>query len=63
MYLIWTQQQDWVPALVLIISGECTYVAHTQNSFHYFRMVVTHVTFDLVAVAAFLESSKLPTID
>ena len=63
MYLIWTQQQDWVPALVLIISGECTYVAHAQNSFSYFRMVVTHATFGLLAIAAFLESNKLHTTD
>ena len=41
------------------ISGEFVYVTNAQNSFYYFRIVVTQVTFGLPAVAAFLESSKM----
>ena len=46
-----------VPMLILIFSGEhvhCTYSSTYQNSFYNFRMVVTHVTFGLLAVAVFL---------
>ena len=39
------------------------YVAHTQNSFNHFRIVVTHATFSLPAIAAFLESSIILTAD
>ena len=37
--------------------------SHTQNSFYHFRTLVTHATFDLLAVAAFLMSSNIPTAD
>ena len=39
------------------------YVTHTQNGFDYFRMVVTHTTFGLLAVTTFLKSRKMPTAD
>ena len=39
------------------------YVAHTQNSFYNFRTIVTHATFGLLAVAAFLMSSNMPITD
>ena len=39
------------------------YIACDQNSSYYFRTVVTHVTYGLLAVVAFLESSKMPTAD
>ena len=39
------------------------YVARAQNSFYYFRMVVTRATLGLLAVATLLESSKMPTGD
>ena len=35
-------------------------VAHAQNSFCHFSSVVARITFGLLAVAAFLESSNLP---
>ena len=47
-------------SLSLVVS---MYVAHTQNSFYYFRMVVTHTKFDLLAIVEFLESSNMPTAD
>ena len=37
--------------------------AHAQNSFYHFRMVIKCVTFGLLAVAAILESSNIPTAD
>ena len=37
--------------------------AHDQSSYYYFRMVVTCATFDLIAVAAFLELSKMTAVD
>ena len=37
------------------------YVAHAQNSFYYFRMVITYATFSLLTIAVFLESSKMFT--
>ena len=48
-----------------IISDGCvhTYVAHAQNSFYHFRMVVTDATSGLLADSAFLESSSMPTAD
>ena len=39
------------------------YVACAQNSFYHFRTVVTHVTFDLVTVAAFVLPSNILIID
>ena len=39
------------------------YIAHIQNSYCYFRMVVTCATFDLLAVAALLELSKMAISD
>ena len=39
------------------------YVAHTQNSFYHFRTLVTHATFGLLAVVAFLMSSNMPIAD
>ena len=41
----------------------CTYVAYAQNSSYHFRIVVTHATFGLLAVATFLVSSNMPTAD
>ena len=38
-------------------------VAHAQNSFYHFRIVVTCGTFDLLAVAAVLVSSNMSTND
>ena len=38
-------------------------VACVQNSSYYFRMVVACITFGLLAVAAFLELSNMPTAD
>ena len=48
--------------MVLIINGErvCVYIAHAQN---HFRIVVACVTFDLLAVAVFPESSNMPIAD
>ena len=45
-----------------IISGECV-VACAQNGFYRFRMVLTHATFGLLAVAVFLVLSNMPTAD
>ena len=39
------------------------YIAWAQNSFYYFRTVVTSTAHGLLAVAVFLESSKMPTAD
>ena len=39
------------------------YIAHAQYSFYHFRMVVTLITFDLLAAAAFLELSNIPKAD
>ena len=39
------------------------YVACAQNSSYHFGTVVTHVTFGLVPVAAFLLSSNMPIVD
>ena len=39
------------------------YVAHAQNNFYYSRIVVKYATYGLLAVAAFLELSKIPTAD
>ena len=52
------RSQWW--CLLLVVS---TYVACTQSSFYHFRMVVTHTTFGLLAVATFLELSNMPTAD
>ena len=38
-------------------------MACVQNSFYHFRTVATHVTFGLLAVAAFLLSSNMSTVD
>ena len=35
------------------------YIAHVENSFYNFRMVVARITFGLLAIAAFLESSNM----
>ena len=35
-------------------------VAHAQNSFYHFNTVVARITFALLAVAAFMESSNMP---
>ena len=43
-YLMQTQWQILGPSaggLLLVVS---VYVAHAQNSFYYYRMIVTHVT-------------------
>ena len=45
---------------ILVVSR---YVARAQNSFCHFRMVVTHATFNILAVEAFLVSSNMPTAD
>ena len=37
------------------------YAAFAQNSFYYFKMVVTRATFGLLKVAAFLETSRMST--
>ena len=50
--------QHW--HLILVVS---MYAAHAQNSFCQVRMVVTHGTFGLLVVAAFMESSNMPTAD
>ena len=47
----------------LIVSGEHVCRAHTQNSFYHFRTIVTHATFGLLALAAFLMSSNMPIAD
>ena len=39
------------------------YVARAQSSFYHFRTVVTCATFGLLAVAAFVMSSNMPTAD
>ena len=39
------------------------YVPHVQNSFYHFRTVVTHATFGLQAVAAFVVSRNMLTSD
>ena len=39
------------------------YIACAQNSFYYFRAVVTSAAHGLLAVAVFLESSKMATAD
>ena len=39
------------------------YAACAQSSFYHFRTVVTHATFGLLAVAAFVMSSNMPTAD
>ena len=51
-----------VSALALIINGECVCIA-SQNSFYHFTTVVTRITFGLLAVSGFLESSNMPTTD
>ena len=48
--------------LTLIIIGECVPTC-AQNSFYHFRKVVTCATFGLLAVAAYLKSSNMPTAD
>ena len=52
-----------VPVLVLIINDESVCVGRAQNSFCHFYMVVAHTTFGFLVVAAFLESSNMPTAD
>ena len=39
------------------------YVACAQSNFYHFRTVVTRATFGLLAVAAFVMSSNMPTAD
>ena len=50
--------QHWY--LLLVVS---VYVLHAQNSFYHFTTVVTSTTFGSLSVAAFLESSNMPTAD
>ena len=45
---------------LLVVS---VYILHAQISFYHFRKVVTHATFGLLAVVAFLESSNMLTAD
>ena len=61
VYLIQTQQQVSGPGAGCLILVVSVYVAHAQNSIYYFMTVVTHATFGLLAVAAFLESSSMLT--
>ena len=46
--------------LSLVMSG---YLARAQNSFYHFWTAVTCETLGLLAVAAFLELSEMPTAD
>ena len=50
---------------MLIINGECVHIIITcsQNNFYHFRMIVARMTFGLLPVAAFLESSNMLTAD
>ena len=62
-YLIQAQQQSTKSQcqhLLLVVS---VYEAQAQTSFYHFTMVVPCVTFGLLAVSAFLESSNIPTAD
>ena len=45
-----------------LISSQCV-CRCAQNSFYHFWTVEICVTFSLLTVAAFLESSKMPTAD
>ena len=47
--------------MFLLVVSVC--VAYAQNSFYHFRMVVTHATFSVLAVAAFVVSRNIPTAD
>ena len=60
MHTIQTPQQVLGSHLLLVVS---VYVARAQNSLYHFRTVLTHGTFGLLAIAAFLESSIMPTAD
>ena len=50
--------QCWCLLLVMNV-----YVVHAQNSFYHYRMIVTHAPFGLLADAAFLVPSDMPTAD
>ena len=44
-----------------LLLGVVVYIAHVQDIFYHIRTVVIHTTFGLLAVAASLESSVMPT--
>ena len=52
-----------VPALAFIANGECVCSMCSEEFLSFYRIAVTHATFNLLAVAAFLESSNMPTAD
>ena len=61
-YLIQTQHPVSVPRAGIYYNWWVC-IAHAKNSLYHFRMVVTHATFGLLAVAAFLVSSNMSTAD
>ena len=46
-----------------LLSAVSVYSTHAQISLYHFSTVVTHATFGLLIVAAFLVSSNMPTAD
>ena len=52
------ESQYW--CLLLVVG---VYVAHAQNNFYHFRIVVTRATFGLLALAVFLVSCNIPVAD
>ena len=54
----------WYTQLLILGLGAVNtmyvHIVCAQNSFYYFRVVVTHATFGLLGVAAFQESNNLP---
>ena len=50
--------QCW--CLLLMVNVQ---IAHAQNNFNHFRMVVTCAKVGLLVIATFLESSNMPTAD